>query len=549
MNLNKLGYNSMEDLDNDAKTIDAWYWAYGNEIKLQSSPFKKKGHEYQVDILQCDNQRQAAKKAAQMAFTETAIIKTLHGMLNSYYPQGVLYLFPTQGDVKDFSQARLKTLTTLNPFHIGRFIKNTDNVNIKQIKNALLYFRGAHSSKKIEGTKATSTRLKSIPVDRIVFDEFDEMDPTMVDLALERFSHSNIQEEFYLSTPTIPDYGIDKKYQESDQRVWMIKCRKCGKETCLELEFPECLHEMKDGTVIRQCIHCRDRELYPADGRWIAQYPEKSNDLIGWWISQLNSAYINPKTIIDLFNNPPNGNIAEVYNSKLGMAYIAAEDRLTVNDVYRCCGHEPILSKHQGPCAMGADIGKIIHVVIGNRKSERAKRILFVGRVSSFNDLHDLGKRFNVKSAVLDLEPEIRKVREFQKAEPYKVFLCDYQERQKVSRRKDEEGGLIAVRRTEICDATHDLVKTEGMLEIPRMSSEVKKYALEMSNIAKVLEEDQKTGRKTYKYRKLGADHYRHATNYFTLACEDPALNVSSIDMMRSSIREEKQAYETNLIT
>lgn len=540
---------NMDNLAHDLRVVDAWYWAYWNRVQLQASRFDVRGHEYQVDILQCEDPRQAAMKAAQMGFTETAIIKTLHGMIYRNYPQGVLYLFPTQGDVRDFSQARFKTLITLNPYKIGRYIKNTDNVNIKQIGGSLLYFRGAHSTKKIEGTKATSSRLKTIPVDRIVFDEFDEMDPVMVDLALERFSHSEIQEEFYLSTPTIPDYGIDKKYQESDQRVWMIKCPKCGKETCLELEFPECLHERPDGTVIRQCIHCRDSELIPKEGRWVAQYPDRTKDLVGWWISQLNSAYIKPETILNLFNNPPNGNLAEVYNSKLGMAYIAAEDRLTVNDVYRCCGPDPILSKHQGPCAMGVDVGKILHVVIGIKTGEKSKKILHVTRLSNFNDLHDVAKRFNVKCAVIDMEPEIRKVREFQQSEPYKIFLCDYQERQKVSRRQDDEAGLVSVRRTEICDATHDLVKTEGMLEIPRKSEEVRQYALEMSNIAKVLEEDQVTGSKTYKYRKLGPDHYRHATNYFYLACEDSSVSTSSLLFQgASNIIEERNAYKTNLI-
>ena len=43
-----------------------------------------------------------------------------------------------------------------------------------------------------------------------------------------------------------------------------------------------------------------------------------------------------PGEVLRVFENPPNGNIAEVYNSILGMAYIAAENRLTLNDVYSC---------------------------------------------------------------------------------------------------------------------------------------------------------------------------------------------------------------------
>ena len=110
----------------------------------------------------------------------------------------------------------------------------------------MLYLRGARVTGKIEGIKRTSSSLKGIPIDRVVFDEVDEMESSMVDLALERLSHSKIQEEAYLSTPSIPDFGIDRLYTQSDQRIWMIEGQECGAETCLELEFPTCLLELSN---------------------------------------------------------------------------------------------------------------------------------------------------------------------------------------------------------------------------------------------------------------------------------------------------------------
>ena len=92
----------------------------------------------------------------------------------------------------------------------------------------------------------------------------------------------------------------------------------------------------------------------------------------------------------------------------------------------------------------------------------------------------------------------------------------------------DEESGVIVTGRTEICDATHKLVTIPGMLEIPRRCNEVDEYALEMTNLVKVLEEDKKTGGVKYRYKALDktghGEHYRHATNYFKLACEDENL-------------------------
>ncbi len=497
------------------KKIPILDWAKG--ITLGSRPFQIEGHEYEMDMLACDAPIQCYKKGAQMGITETNVLKSMHGLIFSRYPQGVLYLFPTALDVSDFSKGRFQTLIRDNFRTVGVFVQDTDAVSIKRIQKAMLYLRGARSTTKIEGIKKSSSQLKGVPVDRVVYDEIDEMEPTMVDLVRERMSHSEIKEEASLSTPSIPDFGIDKLYQGSDQRIWMIRCEHCGTETCLELEFPECLIETSTGKIIRACKKCK-QEIFSRNGRWIAQYPERSKDMVGWWISQLNSAYVDPGAILKVFNDPPNGNITEVYNSKLGMAYVAAENRLSISDIYACCGQD-VMSTHEiGPCCMGVDVGKMLYVVVGYKPQDKALQICYLARVSSFNDVSDIAKRFNVQCNVTDLEPEMRKAREFQQAETYPVFLCDYQDRIVGGVQWDEKDNMVRVHRTEICDTTHDLFTTPGRLILPRRCEEVDRFAGQVRNIAKVLEEDPETGSREYRYRKLGEDHYRHALNYCYLA-------------------------------
>ncbi len=448
--------------------------------------------------------------------TEALVLRTLHGMIYQHYPQGAVYLFPTRDDVKDFSKARFDPLIAGNGC-ISNHVQNTDATNIKQIGRAFLYLRGARITKNISGAKKSSSQLKSIPVDRVVFDERDEMDDSMVELARERVSHSDVQEIISLGTPTIPDYGIDKMYQESDQRVWMIRCEKCNKFTCLELEFPTCIMRRPDGEAYRGCVHCQE-EIFPHNGQWVPQYPGREK--VGWWISQLNSLYVKPGYILDLYEDPPNGDLSEVMNSKLGRAYIPAENRLTSAEVYACCGKDPMLMKHDGPCGMGVDVGRELHVTIGYRTSRRNVKIIYIGRVSSFTDLHDLGKRYGVRSSVIDLKPETRKVRDFQTSEPYSIFGCDYVETRTGMTAWDEKERVIKCNRTEICDMSHDLVTEPGRLELPRRNTEIDQYVREMCNIAKVLEEDMDTGNRVYRYKKLGPDHYRHSTNYLLLACD-----------------------------
>ena len=213
------------------------------------------------------------------------------------------------------------------------------------------------------------------------------------------------------------------------------------------------------------------------------------------------------------------------------MAWVSEENRLTVADIYVNCGQDPILTYNRGPCAMGVDVGKDLHVVVGLKPRDRVLQICFLARVSSFNDVHDIARRFNVQAAVVDMEPEVRKAREFQAGEEYPVFLCDYVDTPGASAKWDEERKAIKVYPTEILDGVHDLFGQTGAIILPRRNEEVEEYAREMTNTAKVLEEDPETGSREYRYRKLGPDHFYHATGYFSLASEKIWLAEGALGM------------------
>lgn len=489
--------------------VDPWIWAWHNQLKLVSGSFEVAGHEYQAGIMQSNVKERVYKKAAQMCFTESEVLRTLHGMTHGIYPKGVLYLFPSERDVQEFSKSRFNPLIDNNPEVIGKFVRNTDATNIKQIGQGFLYLHGARATQRVEDSKESSA-LRSRSTDKVVFDERDLMDDDMVDMALDRFAHSKVQERVDISTPIVPGMGVDARYEASDQRVWMIKCGACGKETCLELEFPLCLREFNNGKVVRICKHC-EHEIFPKDGSWVARIPGR--DIEGYWISQLNSTFVDPKGILDQFNEQRN--LQRLYNSKLGMAYIAAENRLSLSDVYACCGQELMSDRSSGPCAMGIDVGKILTVVIGLRKSEKKYNLVKVARTSSFNDVHDLAMRFNVKAAIVDAEPETRAARAFADAEPYPVWLCHYNDKLLTDPVWRDDTKMVKANRTLLCDTTHELVKS-GLLEVPRKNEEIELFARQVAFPAKVLREEPDKSRRYY-YTK-GEDHYRHALNYFWLA-------------------------------
>jgi len=283
------------------------------------------------------------------------------------------------------------------------------------------------------------------------------------------------------------------------------------------MEDPEkCVSIRVDGTGFISCRNC-GKEVFIRDGQWQPQAKANSDFMHGYRWSQLTSTFNDPAEILADFRNPPENNIADVHRLRLGLPYIAAEDRLTEPEIYNCCNNDGMPSNHQGPCAMGVDVGDIKHIIIGVRSNSKQFRLVKMVSLSSWNDIHDLARKFNVRSAVVDIGPMRDKAREFKDKEKYPVFLCQYSDNPAYLRTWDTKKGVVIDYRTALFDETHRMVVTPGMLTIPRVCPEVKEFAKQMCNAYKLLETNKKTGQRVYRYKGTN-DHYRNALNYFMLA-------------------------------
>lgn len=498
------------------QAVDPWFWAYVNQIKLVKGSFTLEGHEFQRDMMQDYDEApvKVVMKATQMTITESAVLEVLHGMIHRKYPLGVLYLFPTNDDVIDFSASRFQPLIRNNPATIGSYIKDTNRANLKEIGGGFLFFRSGRLHQAIQKSMKASTRLAGIPADHAVFDEWDLMDMKAEEWVDGRMQHSNVKTKFFLANPSIPDYGIDKKYQLTDQRQWFIKCRHCGTWTCLEHTFPDCLLTVNNH-VIRACQKC-EREIYPSDGQWVAAKPSLSRDAIGWQISHLNSTFVTPANILARFRNP-NTDMGTFYRLTLGQAYIEATNRLSIEEVMALCGSDGIASSDHGACFMGVDQGKDLHVVIGKKHPRAYGQIVHLGIYKDWEELDPLVSNFNVIRAVVDALPETRNARSFAERHKGKIYLNYYNEHQKGSYAWNESEFIVQCNRTESLDASHKEINEEAIY-LPKKCEITELFAEHLHNVAKKLEEDEQTGSKHYVYVKLGPDHFRHSYNYECIA-------------------------------
>ena len=399
------------------------------------------------------------------------------------------------------------------------YIKYNSSVHCASVPNGTLYTRR---------NGYTIWSGNSVPIDFEVFDELDEAPPNAVDMALERMAHSEYGHLLFLSNPTLPDFGIDKLWQSTDQQHWLLKCPACNEYTNLVDTFPECLQVLK-GRTIRACMKC-GAELDPAKGEWVAKYP-RILERRGRQYSQLFSQYkINsPENILHRFRTT--NNLTDFYNLKIGTAYVDAHFRLSLQQVYDCCTSAGMESSSEKGCYMGVDQGNNLHVVIGRRHEKRRGEIIYVDVLkgnnqqdatddSGWKQLDELMKKFHVLRCVVDAMPNTKAARNFSERFPGRVFLCYYNEHQKGNYRWNEKDMVVNANRTESLDSSHREI-AEQLIYLPRQTDIIQKFAMHLHNVAKKLIEDDETGSQKYIYLKLGEDHFRHAFNYEAMARQD----------------------------
>jgi hypothetical protein len=209
-------------------------------------------------------------------------------------------------------------------------------------------------------------------------------------------------------------------------------------------------------------------------------------------------------------------NLTDFFNLKIGKAYVDATNRLSLQEVLGLCSTEGMASEDKGPCFMGVDQGKTIHVVIGKRHPEKAGRIVHIGVYKDWEELDRLMKVFNVSRCVADALPETRNARAFAERHKGKVYLNYYSEHQRGAYAWNDRDLIVSSNRTESLDASHNEILMNKVI-LPRECGVVREFAEHLHNTAKKLEEDDNGG-KRYVYVRLGPDHFRHAYNYEAIA-------------------------------
>jgi len=520
-------------------------------LKLRGKRVSFQDHRYQIEPLCIEAPQITIKKATQGGWTQIFLWLAFHLLRFKRAPQGVIYMLPSRGRAYKISQSRVQTIIEENEIAIGRHMKRTNNVLLKRMGHAWLYILWGTLNINIQKLDRESEALSGDPADAVMVDESDLMNQEAIGKAKQRTAHSALKWMRQLANPTVPGFGIDKAYEDSDKRVWMTRCQACNEHTSLDREFPDCLRPDENGIIQRVCIRC-GRPVDVNLGEWVPEHPSRSADHVGYWWSQLVSTTVSAKSILDAYRDPstmaPGMTLSDVYRKILGRAHVAAKDKLTSDQVLACCRDYAVVVASTVPTAIGMDVGKDVLYMVAVHPLE-AKALRLIGawefRGEHCWDLANaMAKALNAHTQVVDGMAETFAARKYQKKGTGYVFLAQYND--KISGYNYNMGsGVVSAKRTELLDQTHWLATYPGKLSLPYPSQVIKDFALHMSNMTKVPQEDPESGAIHYVYVKMGPDHFRHALGYAVLAANRMS---PTVDPDRPTVRQETADSDFDLV-
>ena len=493
------------------------------------------------------------RKAVQTGLSELFICLALYHA--GWHGKIVAYILPTFAVRDRFVSQRInrvlmnsKRYSELLPKANENARPSLGNNKVKQFGSGTLMFLGSN----------TQVDFVEFSADSLIIDEFDQCEPANLAKAKDRLRASDDPRLYRLGNPTLPNVGVCKLYDESDQRDWFTKCPHCGKWQALDwfVNFvmkndrgdwvPRSQPDVNVSANIRRasdlnfdslnvhpvCAKCHQPFQVHGTGEWVARYPSKSR--AGYAISRLN--VIGEKNH-ELYREwiMAQGDInrlSSFYTSVLGRGFEYSGARITADMLYSCAEGQDEIDYGGGEdykneiVSMGIDVGSALNVVVSLSKDDgdgnAIRDTVLICAVRTFDELRDIMVRYHVDCCVIDSMPETRKAQELRDwaiHEGIVVWLCRFHPTSRVSgetygRRLNWRNKICTVDRTQIFDATFDEIRNKERT-LPSDMFTVMGFYDQMKAPVRVL--DQERSRIIWT-EGSNPDHYRCADIYDRIA-------------------------------
>jgi len=462
-----------------------------------------------------DSQEKGYRKARQIGLSENSVTEIFWFTDRNPHTKA-FYTFPTNQQMQDFSNTRISEAIQESDY-LRSIMGDVKNVNLKKIGSSFLFLRGAQAERLGEGVDA----------DVAFFDEIDRMPPRVKVAFKESLQSSQWGWVREISTPTVPNFGIDEGWNKSKQWFWFIKCSRCGTRQTLEWLPDDNFSGRvsvaeREGTHVYVCRHC-EGELTLEDrfrGEWVARWPKR--DPSYYQFTQMMAPWISAQRLWEKQEEYPFKQL--FYNYCLGVPYLGDNILVTEEHILSCRGTASRVD-WQGPRVLGIDWGDKSWIVCLQWINSGKVGLVHLERILS----SDVGEIVNQVQAVKHkLRPDLMvndagygKDRNtiLLKLNPDRVYSCFYPTSEKGSKifepQWQDEQHKVSVDRTTSLKLSLGLFKAKQVIIAREVDlNELKTFCKHLTNLVSVKDYDEKTGEIEEWIASTGQDHYGHAWNY-----------------------------------
>jgi len=521
------------------KELSGWMT---RNLRLNDRPYSFKDHEMHIAIAADQHPHKAIKKPSQVGLTELSlrIVAAIAAVTRSE----IIYVFPSADFSEKVSASRFLPIVKGSPILAAMQHTEVKSAAMRKLGNSTIYFKGA------SGTNQTI----SIPATHLIFDEEDFCSPKIIKQFNARLRHNEpdpvtgiqgFRQRF--STPTVPNYGVSKHVDMSDQKLYMVQCSKCnthqwpsyyedyvipGYDGAMEgfdkLDLHNPRYRVAEAYI--KCSHCgKDlwQDLLNPDRRqWVAKYPERTM-LSGYQVSPIDVPKYN--TVPGIFWQLEEYSTQDHRNIVLGLEHEDENNSFLKSifknrtDAFYMDIEEAKVTTLSG-AVMGIDIGKIAHYFVGIPVGGDL-HILNAGTLDVRDGLLALQiqpiiNAYNVSVTVLDAGPDFSTPQTLIEDNLYgEVFGCQYARSVPGAFTdidpRPEEGVVKAGRSATISDTMQ--FHNKGRIHYPARCEEMAVVKEHLDVLKKVVRKGPDGDITSYP-KPDKPDHYAHALNYIRIA-------------------------------
>jgi len=499
------------------------------ELARHETVLQQRHRPWQIEPLRDEHPHKVYKKGRQIGISE--LVQTeVFCFCDQNANTNVIYCFPRDKQLETFVTTRINPAFQETP-RMRKLLTGVNQVGTKRINQSHLIFRSAWESGLGEGVNA----------DVVVFDEKDRMKPGVEVAFRESMSSSPFQWLREVSTPTLPNRGVDATYQISDQRQWFVKCSRCGMKQPMThenvkqmIKLPMVLPKELPADSFEyicskpKCGGVLDR----LTGEWVARFPNVKM-IRGYHMPQMIAIWI---SAVEIMQKRINHKFVQLWtNYVLGEVSLGESMLLTEHDFDLANAGHPLVFRRTPDwvhISVGIDWGHRNWLVVTGLNTNGRQYILN-GKMFEDDRSHELVSVRNIEAWIEPYQPDIiiaddgygkdRNAYLLRKFGEGRFFACRYNQAEKGG--QTFTPGWQPARNQVLVDRTSFLKNLCRLIKdreygFPNAEHEIVQAILaHLKALAPMLEEDD-DGDIIEVIRATGDDHLAHALGYSTLGMD-----------------------------